>query len=248
MKKKIIKRIFLILIILAITPIIVFTVYSFVHENSALGSLAEYQALYESVHIEELEDNIVRITPKEGTGDTGIVFYPGASVEYIAYVPFLSMLSNEGYTIYLTKMPHNLAILDSDRIEDIFDMDEDIEKWYIAGHSMGGAMAQKYAKNNEEMFDGLIMIAATTKYDLTDSSLPLIFLYGSNDSLVSDKVGDNAKYNPVDAEEYCIEGGNHAQFGDYEGQIFDSEATISPEQQRQTAVELITDWIKRHDK
>lgn len=54
----------------------------------------------------------------------------------------------EGLLCVLPKMPFNLAILDSDATEGIAEQYPYIENWYIGGHSLGGAMAATYFKEN----------------------------------------------------------------------------------------------------
>ena len=90
------------------------------------------------------------ILPSATSADTGIIFYPGAKVEAISYLPLLDRLRNEGYTCVLVKMPLNMAIFDADAADGVFEQLPDIKHWYIAGHSMGGAMASDYASRNPD--------------------------------------------------------------------------------------------------
>lgn len=47
-----------------------------------------------------------------GTGDEEvIIFYPGAKVEYTAYIPLFMNLSNQGIDCFIIKMPANMAFL-----------------------------------------------------------------------------------------------------------------------------------------
>ncbi len=48
-----------------------------------------------------------------------LVFYPGGLVEPVSYVPLLEPLTDEGYEVFIIKMPLNLAILNADAIEDV---------------------------------------------------------------------------------------------------------------------------------
>ena len=51
-----------------------------------------------------------------------------------------------------------------------------------------------------------------------------------------------------DAEYVVIDGGNHAQFGDYGSQPGDHEATISRSAQQTQVVQATSDFLKEFDK
>lgn len=170
----------------------------------------------------------------EGTNDTGIVFYPGGKVEAIAYLPILEQLNSLGYTVVLIEMPFNLAFFDQDAAEAVFE-EVPLDTWYIAGHSLGGAMASAYASDNPEKVEGLILLGAYLygSYPVEDQ----ITIYGTfNDNLEPDI---NYTENIV-----VIEGGNHAQFGNYGPQKGDPDATISALSQQKIAVTAIDEFIK----
>ena len=88
--------------------------------------------------------------------DTAIIFYPGAKVEAEAYLPLLDQIRQIGITCILVDMPFHMAIFDSDAAEDVMTQFPEIEHWYLAGHSMGGAMASKFAAEHPDEVDGLI--------------------------------------------------------------------------------------------
>ena len=47
--------------------------------------------------------------------------------------------------------------------------------------------------------------------------------------------------------EFCIDGGNHAQFGCYGIQQGDGKASVSPEYQRKVTVEEISEFIQNSE-
>ena len=111
--------------------------------------------------------------------------------------------------------------------------------WYIGGHSLGGAMAASYAANHSEQLTGVILFAAyPTK--MLDASLTEISIYGSEDGVLNmQNVGAGKAYAPDAFYEYVIEGGNHAQFGNYGKQKGDGEAAISAQEQQRRTVDFI---------
>ena len=107
----------------------------------------------------EVRDNLTILSPSYPT-DTAIIFYPGAKVEAAAYLPLLNQLRQTGLTCILVEMPFHLAIFDVNAAEDVMAQFPDIRHWYIAGHSMGGAMASQFASEHPDEVDGLILLGA----------------------------------------------------------------------------------------
>ncbi|MGB4984470.1 MAG: alpha/beta hydrolase [Erysipelotrichaceae bacterium] len=182
-----------------------------------------------------VEENYIHIG---SNSKQGIIFYPGAKVEYTAYLPILRQLNNEcDINIYLVKMPLNMAIFDSNAADRIIKNNKNIDDWYMAGHSMGGAMASSFASENEKTIKGLFLLGAYVYGDFPiERSLTI---YGS----FNDNLEDNINYTTNIIK---IEGGNHAQFGNYGKQKGDKEATISDKQQQDIAVQAIKAFLKEN--
>ena len=172
--------------------------------------------------------------------DTGILFYPGGKVDYIAYAPLLEKLRQEGYDVVLIKMPFNLAFFNMNVADEVitdmkYDLPE-VEHWYILGHSLGGVAASKYAADFPKEVEGL-MLLGSYDYGGYDPANTLI-IYGSNDLNL-----DLSKIDFEQSEVYCIQGGNHAWFGDYGMQEGDGKATLTHEEQQTQTVDKIQEWI-----
>ena len=180
------------------------------------------------------EDHIV-LTPTIPS-DTGLIFYPGAKVEYYSYLPILEKIKDgTGISCILVKMPFNMAIFDVDRADEIMDEFPDIKKWYIGGHSMGGAMASNYAAKNQDKLEGLILLASYIYGDYPDNKT--LTIYGTLNTSVWEKID-------YEKNIIAIQGGNHAQFGNYGKQKGDAEATISREEQQDITVEAINRYLQ----
>lgn len=151
------------------------------------------------------QDNLTILSPSYQS-DTAIIFYPGAKVEAEAYLPLLDQIRQTGITCILVDMPFHMAIFDSDAAEDVMTQFPEIEHWYLAGHSMGGAMASKFAAEHPDEVDGLILMGAYIYGDYPDEDT--LTIYGS----LNQSVEDHIDYTENIVE---IEGGNHAQFGNY---------------------------------
>ena len=151
------------------------------------------------------QNNLTVFFPSEPS-KTALIFYPGAKVEHRAYAPILDQLAQEGIVCVLVEMPFNMAIFDADAASKVFDNLPDIEHWYIAGHSMGGAMASQFASQNQDKVEGLILLGAYIYggYPPEDA----LTIYGS----FNDNLEKNINYTENIVK---IEGGNHAWFGNY---------------------------------
>ena len=73
----------------------------------------------------------------------------------------------------------------------------------------------------------------------------VLTLYGSEDGVVNmNNIIAGREYMPVQYTETCIEGGNHAQFGNYGEQKGDGIASISAEMQQKHTVDSILDMVE----
>jgi pimeloyl-ACP methyl ester carboxylesterase len=184
----------------------------------------------------KVQDNLILLSSTTPS-DTALIFYPGAKVEAFAYLPILEKIKQScGISCILVKMPFNMAIFDVNAADKIMDQFPEIKNWYIGGHSMGGAMASDYASKHQEKVKGLILLGAYIYGDYPSESA--LTVYGTFNTSVAQKI--NYTENIV-----VIEGGNHAQFGNYGKQMGDPDATISSEEQQDIAVEAIKEFLAK---
>lgn len=145
-------------------------------------------------------------------------------------------------------MPGNLAVLDVNAADGLREKHPGITTWYLAGHSLGGAMAANYAAAHAEDFDGLILLAAYSTKDLTQTSLRVLSVYGSEDGVMNLESYEKNRTNlPAGATEIILEGGCHAQFGNYGPQDEDGTPAISGEEQIRQTVEAIVAFTSPHN-
>ena len=228
---KIMKRIIIIIIRFIVALIIVFGVYVSIFYKAEANTIA----LMAEDNVELLDNEWIRISNDKDPKET-MIFYPGAKVEYTAYLTLLEDLASElEMTIYLLPMPFNLAIFDSDQAGDVIEANKEVTRWYIGGHSMGAAMASKYASDHPEQVEGLILLAGYLYGDYPSEKT--LTVYGSLNTSVEEKI--DYTQNVV-----VIEGGNHAQFGNYGEQRGDAEAKITREQQQAETIEVVKQFIQ----
>ncbi|MCD8347976.1 MAG: alpha/beta hydrolase [Lachnospiraceae bacterium] len=201
------------------------------------AEVTEYLESSSSVEVIEIDNGLYF----DGAGeDNAIIFYPGAKVEYTAYAPLMMKLAENGVDCFLLEMPYNMAIFGINRADDVME-EYDYEHWYIAGHSLGGAMAASYAAGNTDKLDGVILLAAYATKDLGD--LAVLSIYGSNDGVLSMEKVETGRAYSTNYTEICIEGGCHAWFGYYGEQDGDGTASISREEQWQQTVDAVLEVV-----
>ena len=198
-----------------------------------------------------VSDDVVSVTKQNGnwvfapeSPTAGLIFYPGGKVENAAYAPLLHDLAEDGILCALVKMPCNLAVLDMNAADSIPERFSDITDWYIGGHSLGGAMAASYAAKHTDELDGLVLLAAYSTADLTDSGLRVYAAYGSEDGVLNREKYEADRVNlPQDTTETVIDGGCHAGFGSYGAQKGDGAPVISAEEQQQQTADALAAWM-----
>lgn len=180
----------------------------------------------------------------DGPGeDNALVFYPGAKVEETAYAPILNTLASQGVDCFLIKMPMKLAFFGKNKASSISSKYE-YKQYYLAGHSLGGAMAANYAAQHRAEYSGLFLFAAYPTRDMTSAQFPVVFIYGDNDRIVDrQKLNNGFKLVPAGYRTVVIEGGNHACFGSYGEQEGDGKASIPEQEQWSITVDTILDLI-----
>lgn len=219
----------LIIVMISISSFLVYTSIYYKADNMASNVLAED-------NVEVVTEDLIYIEADQSS-EEAFIFYPGAKVEYTAYLPLLKEIAEKvGINVIIVKMPFNMAIFDWDRADDIIEMYPDINTWYIGGHSMGGAMASNYASKNPDKIEGLILMGAYIYGDYPPSNT--LTIYGSLNQSVEDKI--DYTENIVE-----IEGGNHAQFGNYGKQKGDSDGTITTEEQQRLTVEAVLEFVRK---
>ena len=181
----------------------------------------------------QVEEDLILLLPEE-TADTALIFYPGAKVEYTAYLPILDRLRQNGIASVLMKMPFNMAIFSANAADKAFKELPGVTDWFIGGHSMGGAMASSYFAGHKDRVKGLVLLGAYIYGDVAPEDA--LTVYGTLNAGLEKNI--NYTENVV-----IIQGGNHAQFGNYGEQKGDPAAAISWQEQQDAAVQAILEFI-----
>ena len=190
------------------------------------------------------KDDMIIFSPVANSKNVGLIFYPGAKVEYTSYAPLMTQLAKKGITCVLIKMPFNLAVFNINAANKAISEVSNITTWYVSGHSLGGAMASAYAANNADKLSGIILMGAYPSSDLSKTNLKLLAMYGSNDEVLNkNKLSETKSNAPSNSLYFEIEGGNHAGYGNYGAQKGDGPATISNTEQQNIVTNKILEFI-----
>jgi predicted alpha/beta-hydrolase family hydrolase len=192
--------------------------------------------------------------PRAGTrpGLPGLVFYAGALVDPVAYAPLALAIAREGHVVLLVELPRRGAFGGADgdevmqRAREAMRLTPAVNKWFVAGHSRGGAVAARFMLGNTSGVAGLILVGTSHPRDfsLAGVTVPVVKILGTNDGVAQvEKSERNRHLLPATTRWVLIEGGNHSQFGWYGFQPGDRFALITRKEQHERTVRAILDAL-----
>jgi hypothetical protein len=208
-----------------------------------LGPTSEALAALESNANVTVQDkgNFIVFTPTSHIPITGFILYPGGHVDFRSYAPIAQEIASHGYRVSIVRMPLSLAVFGIDRADEVISAYPDMRYWVIGGHSLGGSMAAAYARSHSDKVQGVAFWASYpgSSDDLSTTDLKGLSTYGSNDQVLNkDTFNATLDLLPHGTIMKVIQGGNHAQFGNYGLQPGDGIATISAVDQQTQAADL----------
>jgi len=200
------------------------------------------EALESDDKVEVSSDDRYTFRPVYKETEVGFIIYPGARVDPRSYAPLAKEIAGQGFFAVIEPMRLNLAVFSIDAARKVMDEYPEVERWVVGGHSLGGAMAARFA--SREKVDGLVLWASYTPDDLSDLEIPALSIYAELDGLTTvEDVEERKEKMPPGTDYVLIEGGNHAQFGWYGSQRGDNEASITREEQQRIIVGETVDFL-----
>jgi len=113
------------------------------------------------------------LTPAGPASDTGVFFQPGARVDPRAYAAILRPLAEAGHVVVIAKQPLGIAFLSVSAFDAARAEHEDLTRWVVGGHSLGGTVAATQADAADDDPDapvvGLVLFASYPASDLSTS-------------------------------------------------------------------------------
>lgn len=204
------------------------------------------------VNVENLSDAFI-FTPAVDTMRSALIYYPGALVDPKAYTPMARQIAEAGYKTILLKLPYRMAFTDSHQ-ENVFKQTLDyinsdsIRNWIVGGHSRGGKLAAIFTKDYRNVLAGLLLVGTShpREIDLSNLTIDVTKIYGSNDGLASEEeINQFAKNLPSNTYLIRIAGGNHRQFAYYGYQLGDRSAEIPRKMQHDMMVDAILEQLDK---
>ena len=175
----------------------------------------------------------------------GVVFYPGGRVAPDAYLPSAARIATRAnVTVIVPEMRVNLAVFSQGRADAVLAGESEVERWVVGGHSLGGAMACRYAGANNGTVDGLLLVGAYC--DRPIRGMPALSVVGTRDAVRNrERFAETESNLPEPRSVVRIEGMNHSQAGRYAGQSGDQPATLSTSEAHRRLATTVADWLCR---
>lgn len=239
---KIIKRILFGLVLVVVLAVLGFVIWA----ETPLGPAPEALAALESdSNVTVTTGDFITFKPASVDPSTGFIFYPGGRVDYRSYAAPLREIAAQGYLVILLPVNLNLAFFDVNAGDPVFAAHPEIQQWAVGGHSLGGVASALFAKDHLSLVDGIIFWASYPADDsLKNSSLSVLSIYGTNDMAGMEQFSETSALLPSSTEYVVLDGGNHAQFGDYGPQPGDKQATISRTEQQTQVVDAVVKFLE----
>ena len=226
------------------TIIGIFIFFMYANKTYKPQALA-HSALISDNYVEVTKDKFITFTPKVNKATKGLILYPGAKVDIESYAPLAKDIAKKGYEVVIVNATLNLPILSPNKAKEVINEHKDIKTWIVGGHSLGGTAAAKFASKNKDLVSGVIFLASyPSNNELLSSNMEVLSIWGSKDGVLNFRKLLEAKQKlPSDTTYVEIEGGNHAQFGDYGKQNGDNDAVINQEKQLQITSKSIIEFL-----
>ncbi len=231
-------------LILSILSVLAISIITWVSTSYKPQQLAKNALISDNIVQVSTTNGLISFTPQSTQPTKGLILYPGAKVDAKSYAPLARAVAENGYEVVIVDMPFNFAMLSPNKAKKVIKEYPNIQSWSIGGHSLGGVVASKFAAENKKI-DGLVLLASYPMGDeLKDLGVDVLSIWGSKDGVLDFTNLVESKDNlPSDTTYVEIEGGNHAQFGDYGNQKGDNDAIISEKEQLDITENSIVNFL-----
>ncbi|ARN74400.1 alpha/beta hydrolase [Oceanicoccus sagamiensis] len=183
-------------------------------------------------------------TPHQPNG-YGLLILHGALIKPKSYSYTAAYFASRGYKVWIPSGVIRLSALSSERIaQQLPQMGN--EQWFLLGHSMGGLTALTVANQLSQAPLGVTVWAGGIPQDFSHIPLPILFISGTNDPMLSPEKFKTAKQHlPLSTVYFEINGANHKNFALYSHQFFDGIASIEHLEQINLAHQRTEQFIQQ---
>ncbi|MBL8201372.1 MAG: alpha/beta hydrolase [Chromatiales bacterium] len=209
--------------------------------NEAAPAPEAIAALRSDARVSVEDARFIVFRPAGELPATGVILYPGAGCDVRGYSPVLRRVADRGYLVVAVPMPLNMAIFGINRADEVRAAFPGVRRWVIAGHSMGGAMAARYAHQHPDDLAGLIIWDSRPAESdtLVDVKYPVWHIHRATaDGRPPEKFEKYRNLFPATSTWVPLPGGIHMQFGSFVGGTYQEEwtAAITPAEQQDLVV------------
>jgi pimeloyl-ACP methyl ester carboxylesterase len=182
-----------------------------------------------------------------GEFGTLLIFYPGGLVRPQAYEWLGVALAPYGVRTLIPVFPADLAVLTPNRAEQLLPLAAG-KRVVLGGHSLGGAMAVRFAARHPGAVSGLVLMGAfgAEGDDLSALPLEVLVLAAEHDGLATlAEVRAGLARSPATAQLSVVRGGVHSFFGRYGPQRGDGRPTVTRAAAEAQIVRALADFVPR---
>ena len=180
----------------------------------------------------------------------GLVMYGEGRQDVRMYAPIARLLAKDGVKVVV--MERRLQMNQTyeqqfERIDAVIQDDPNL-MWYIGGHTSGARIPVEYAIINEDKFEGIVLWAArligdSEVSDISDISLPVLYIYGTLDDANVTLLESNLPFLPEQTELVSIVGANRADFSYWGPMAADVGSSIPIPEIQKLASEATVDFL-----
>ncbi len=199
-----------------------------------------------TVSLKEDAGRYLDIRPNNQDINTLFIFYPGGLVRPQAYEWLGVALAPLGVQTLIPEMPLDLAVLAANRADKLLEL-YSANTLILGGHSLGGAMAARYALNHADTLDALVLMGAFSAEtdDLSALNFETLVLAAEHDGLASLSEVRAGMPRLPNAQLLEIPGSVHSFFGRYGPQQNDGIPTVTRNQAEDDISTVLKAFIER---
>jgi dienelactone hydrolase len=188
----------------------------------------------------------IYFTPQKNIQEKGIILYPGCTVDKRSYAPLARRLAHRGYQVIISE--NDLESVFKNKARDLMNINKEVKRWVMLGHSFGGILASEIAHYNPDKVCGVVLLSSFPIKRFQNKNIHFLDIRASNDKILNNTFADASYKFFVPSKNYknlTIEGGNHANFAYYNKQKGDGIATIDRETQQKILFSNILKFLAK---
>ena len=110
---------------------------------------------------------ILEFVPVTANRTTALIFICGSGVSAHAYAPLLRPIAEDGYAVFVVKLPYRFAPLESHKQSAVAETigliatHPEYSRWVLSGHSLGAALSCRSVQEKPNAFAEMVLVGTT---------------------------------------------------------------------------------------